>query len=139
MAGEEVLTAVELPDGTRLMLQAVNVAPERAGAGPEDGEGEPLEEEIGLLSFNLDEVTEALGTFAQGVTGALRRAKPHRLTVEFGCQVGVETSGLVALITKGSVDANLTVTMEWDWTAQQPEGSAGSGGSSASGGTGGGN
>lgn len=124
MAGEEVLTTVELPDGTRLMLQAVNVAPRQATAEPE----EPVDEEIGLLTFNLDEVTAALGTFAQGVTGALRRAKPHRLTVEFGCQVGVETSGLVALITKGSVDANLTVTMEWDWTAQQAQLPAGSGG-----------
>lgn len=128
MAGEEVLTAVELPDGTRLMLQAVNVAPESASAEPEDRGDGPVEEEIGLLTFNLDAVTEALGTFAQGVTGALRRAQPHRLTVEFGCQVGVETSGLVALITKGSVDANLRVTMEWDWSAQQPHLPNGSGG-----------
>lgn len=121
MAGEEVLTAVELPDGTRLMLQAVNIAPRQASAQPERQEDEPVDEEIGLLTFNLDEVTEALGTFAQSVTSALRRARPHRLTVEFGCQVGVETSGLVALITKGSVDANLAVTMEWDWTTQQAQ------------------
>ncbi|MFI6285107.1 CU044_2847 family protein [Streptomyces sp. NPDC051018] len=102
-----------------MMVQAVGVGP--APAAPSgDWQAEEMDEEVGLLSFDLDQVTSALGTFAEGVTSALRRAQPDRLTVEFGCQVGVETSGLIALITKGSVDANLTVTMEWDRSVADP-------------------
>ncbi|MGW4031377.1 CU044_2847 family protein [Streptomyces sp. NPDC004838] len=119
MAGDDVLTAIQLPDGTRLMVQAVGVGPRTARPGGADWHSEQSEEEAGLLDFDLEQVTGALGAFAEGVTSALRRAQPHRLTVEFGCQVGVETGGLIALITKGSVDANLTVTMEWERAAEQ--------------------
>ncbi|MER6913416.1 CU044_2847 family protein [Streptomyces sp. NPDC000594] len=120
MAGGDVLTAVELPDGSRLLIQAADAGGRPEGVGDGDGDGEPLEEEVGMLTFGLDQVTAALGGFAQGITGALRSAQPHRLTVEFGARVGVESGGLVALITKGSMDANLTVTLEWDWTDTPP-------------------
>ncbi|MFI8101200.1 CU044_2847 family protein [Streptomyces sp. NPDC086023] len=107
-------------------MRAVDVGPLPGGPAAAAGEATdgPVEEEVGLLSFNLDQVTASIGTFAQGVTAALRRAQPHRLTVEFGCQVGVEAGGLVALITKGTAEASLTVTMEWDWTAAGAPGAA---------------
>lgn len=99
-----------------MWIQAVNLtptAPDRTH-GTDDGEEE---EEVSFLSQGLSGVTRALSGFALGVTDALRKAGPQRITVEFGCQIAVEEGGLVALITKAGMDANLTITLEWDRTA----------------------
>lgn len=113
-----VLTEVALPGGGRMLVQAVDVASvtgTAAGSAEDPFEG-PVDEEVGLLTHGLGQVTEALGSFAESVTHALSRAQPHRVTVEFGCQLGLEPGGLIALITKAGVDANLKVTLEWDRT-----------------------
>jgi hypothetical protein len=149
VTGEKVLTEVRLPDGTRMMVQAVAVAPQTAPvqvpvpvpapAGGPEAVGffeEQGGDESGPLPFDLGQVTGALGTFAEGVTAALRQARPDRLRVEFGCQVGVATGGLIAMITQGSMDANLKVTMEWERDRAPAPPAAPGGPAAASGGNG---
>lgn len=45
---------------------------------------------------------------------AVGAISPKRATVEFGLRLSMETSGLVAILTKGSVEANLKVSLEWE-------------------------
>jgi hypothetical protein len=75
------------------------------------------EEEIGARDVDLDGLTRSLRAVAETVTDSLvaglGKVKPEKVTVEFGCEVGVETGGLVAVLAKGTATANLKVTLEW--------------------------
>ncbi|MFD4605360.1 CU044_2847 family protein [Streptomyces sp. NPDC058464] len=106
-----------------MMIQAVSVAPGRVTAPTPAGDAfeDSVDEEVGFFRHGLGQVTEALGSFAQAITESLSQARPDRVTVEFGCQLGVEPGGLIALITQAGVDANLNVTLEWQ---RAPAGSA---------------
>ena len=64
--------------------------------------------------FSFDDVTSSIEAIAERVTAALAKVQPDRAAVEFGVDIGVETSGLTALIAKGSGTATLKITLEWD-------------------------
>lgn len=76
------------------------------------------EEEVASRAFAFPEFTSSLTAVTQSVTDAVRngleRAKPSKLTVEFGCEVGVESGKLTAILVKGTGKANVKVTMEWN-------------------------
>ncbi|MFJ9824954.1 CU044_2847 family protein [Streptomyces sp. NPDC101160] len=63
---------------------------------------------------DLSGVTAALSSFARQIGDALHRAAPDRATVEFGCQLGLQSGRLTALVVQGSASANLRVTLAWD-------------------------
>ncbi|MEU8982603.1 CU044_2847 family protein [Streptomyces sp. NPDC048309] len=71
------------------------------------------DEEVAGIVPDLSGVTSALSTFAGQLNQAFHQAAPQRATVEFGCQLAVESGKLTALIVKGSAAANLKVTLEW--------------------------
>jgi len=83
-------------------------------AVPVGGQGD---EEVAGRLLKFDGFTDALSTVAGTVTDAihagLAKAKPAKVTVEFGCEVGVETGQLTAILVKGTSKANLKVTLEW--------------------------
>ncbi|MFI6025880.1 CU044_2847 family protein [Amycolatopsis magusensis] len=75
------------------------------------------EEEVASRAFAFPEFTASLTALTQSVTDAVldgfERAKPSKLTMEFGCEVGVESGKLTAILVKGTGKANIKVTMEW--------------------------
>ncbi|MFG3343801.1 CU044_2847 family protein [Streptomyces sp. NPDC048018] len=97
------ITKVELAGGV-LYVEAQPLGP--AGQEPTELEGR------GRLP-DLSEVTGALSSFAAQLGEALHRAAPERATVEFGCQLGIDSGALTALVVQGSTSANLRVTLEW--------------------------
>ncbi|MGW5424416.1 CU044_2847 family protein [Streptomyces sp. NPDC003943] len=126
------ITGVELADGGMLYVEAAPIgraADGPAGDGPAGGgpgEGGPggdgsaadgtgdLEGRFEDRLPDLSGVTAALSSFAQQIGDALHRAAPDRATVEFGCQLGLQSGRLTALVVQGSTSANLRVTLEWD-------------------------
>ncbi|MFE1228563.1 CU044_2847 family protein [Streptomyces sp. NPDC058745] len=104
-----------MPDVTKVDLGEAVLFVETERLGPDLAE-EGLEGPRALTP-DLSEVTHALSSFAGQIGEALHRAAPDRATVEFGCQLGLESGKLTALIVKGSATANLRVTLEWDRSA----------------------
>jgi hypothetical protein len=75
------------------------------------------EEEVAARPFSLDDFTGSLRAISETVSGAvsggLRGVKPSKITLEFGCEVGVESGTLTAVLVKGSTKANIKVVAEW--------------------------
>ncbi|MFF0431332.1 CU044_2847 family protein [Streptomyces sp. NPDC004327] len=102
------ITRVELAGGGVLHVEAVPL-------GPPDEE-EQLEGFTDRLPDlpDLSGVTAALSSFAQQLGDSVHRAAPDRAVVEFGCQLGLQSGKLTALVVQGSANATLRVTLEWD-------------------------
>lgn len=98
-----------MSDVTRVEVADAVLYVETERLGP-DSELEGLGDHVPDLSG----VTRALSSFAGQLGEALHQAAPDRATVEFGCQLGLESGKLTALIVKGSTSANLRVTLEWE-------------------------
>ncbi|MGW0772007.1 CU044_2847 family protein [Streptomyces sp. NPDC002676] len=108
MGDQSIITPVAV-DGGVLYIEATSLpgVPEaQDSAWSED-------EEVADVVPDLSSVTAALSGFASQVTQALRQARPDKVTLEFGCELALESSGLSVLIAKGSAKSNLKVTMEW--------------------------
>ena len=72
-------------------------------------------EEVGLLdSIPFEQVTEVLGSIAQGIGSTLEKTKPSKASVELGVEFGLKNGKLVALIARGSGKANLKISLEWE-------------------------
>ncbi|MFJ4783865.1 CU044_2847 family protein [Streptomyces sp. NPDC088794] len=97
---------VSLPDGSRLLVRAERT--EQAAGGGDD------EREIAARPPSIDQVTAAVGGFAERIGDALRNSGPTRFTVEFECEIGFDTGGLIAVLGKGSAKSAFRVVMEWD-------------------------
>ncbi|MFJ7065844.1 CU044_2847 family protein [Streptomyces sp. NPDC101115] len=101
------IVRVELADG------ALYVEAEPLGAAPADEAADEGLEGIGGRLPDLSGVTAALSSFAGQLGEALHRAAPDRATVEFGCQLGLDSGRLTALVVQGTTSASLWVTLEW--------------------------
>lgn len=75
------------------------------------------EQEVAGRLFQFDEFTRALNTITEGITSAigtgLRGIKPGKVALEFGCEVGLKSGHLTAILVEGTAKANLKVTLEW--------------------------
>ncbi|MFI8823615.1 CU044_2847 family protein [Streptomyces sp. NPDC053431] len=98
------ITKVELADGV-LYVEAQPLGPAGQDTAEPEGRGDRLPD--------LSRVTGALASFAAQLGDALHQAAPERATVEFGCQLGIDSGALTALVVQGSTSANLRVTLEW--------------------------
>ncbi|MEV0169799.1 CU044_2847 family protein [Streptomyces sp. NPDC050803] len=105
---------VRLPDGSRLLVRAERAVPTIDG-GADD------EQEIAARLPDIDQVTAAVGAFSQRIGAALKRSAPTRFTVEFECEIGFDSGGLVAIVGKGSAKSAFRVVMEWEKDAMAPE------------------
>ncbi|ONI90722.1 hypothetical protein ALI22I_11495 [Saccharothrix sp. ALI-22-I] len=75
------------------------------------------EEEVSARALSLDGFTSSLSAITETVSNALAhgfdKVKPDKITLEFGCEVGVESGKLTAILVKGSAKANIKVVAEW--------------------------
>ncbi len=101
MNGEfEALVKVDMGGGRIVAIEARNVSPEQP---------------VGIRDIlNFDAVTDSIEAVADRVTSALSTVKPARAAVEFGVDIGVESGALTGLIAKGSGNATLKITLEWE-------------------------
>ncbi|RZQ61310.1 hypothetical protein EWH70_25335 [Amycolatopsis suaedae] len=78
------------------------------------GGGEDEEVAARLLVFR--EFTEAVGSVTKSVTDAvlsgLGTVKPDKVAVEFGCELGIESGKLTAILAKGTAKATVKVSLE---------------------------
>ena len=75
-----------------------------------------VEQDVSLrapINIQFDSVMPSIIGVCRDLETALKAVAPDRAAVEFGLSLKIETSGLVAVMTKGSVGANIKVTLEW--------------------------
>jgi hypothetical protein len=79
--------------------------------------GDQEDQEVAAKLLGFADFTDSLGALTGSVTDAvlsgMRKIKPAKVAVEFGCEVGVESGQLTAILVKGTAKANLKVTLEW--------------------------
>ena len=96
------LVKVDMGDGRVVAVEARNFSPEQP---------------VGIADvLKFDGVTKSIEAVADRMTEAFDRVKPDRASVEFGIDIGVESGMLTGLVVKGSGNATLTVTLEWQRT-----------------------
>ncbi|MEO1183027.1 MAG: CU044_2847 family protein [Cyanobacteria bacterium J06636_28] len=89
---------VEMPDGTIVQIEV-------AQTGRED---------VAFEVKPFDGVGTAIESIVKAIAGPIRKAKPDKASVTFGLEIGVEQGSLMAAIVKGTGNANLEVTLEWE-------------------------
>lgn len=105
-AGETVVVPVT-QDGVRIQVLA------RSAEAAADGE----ETEIAARRPSLDQVMSGLNVVARAVGEQARQSTASKVTLEFGCDIALESGSLVAAIGKASVKSAFKVTLEWDSTS----------------------
>ncbi|QXV59141.1 CU044_2847 family protein [Amycolatopsis sp. TNS106] len=108
--GRSVYLQVEAEDGP-ILVEAAMV-------------GVQEDEEVASRLLAFDEFSAALGSVTRSVTDAvmsgLGKAKPAKVAVEFGCELGVESGKLTAILVKGTAKATVKVTLEWKPGENEP-------------------
>ena len=97
------IVKTKLPNGAVIHVEAA-----RLGSKEQDVAFDPRK------ALNFEGVANSLEGISDAIVLSLQKLKPHKATVEFGLQIGVESGQLTALIVKGSGTANLKITLEWE-------------------------
>ena len=90
---------VELEDGTTINVEAVVIGGEQ---------------EVAFEVLPFAEVSGAIESIAKAVMKPLQKIKPTKTSVELGVAIGLEAGQLTTLIVKGTGEANLKITLEWE-------------------------
>ena len=61
----------------------------------------------------LEHVLDGLAAFAGQLAGRFEGTGASKVSVEFGCEVAVESGTLIAVIGKASATSTITVGLEW--------------------------
>lgn len=78
------------------------------------------EENVSFKPFEIQSITDTIEGIAEAVLASLERAKPDKVAVELGLEVGVESGQLITLWVKGSSKANLKIILQWDKEKDTP-------------------
>jgi Trypsin-co-occurring domain 1 len=107
---EEIANTVALVplevDGGKLYVAAHLVNPDDWGTTAE-------EQEIAARPAKIDQMLHGLTGFAKQVVDGLRTTGATKMTVQFGCEIALESGSFVAVIGKASGKSTLSVSLEW--------------------------
>ncbi|MFI6608052.1 CU044_2847 family protein [Streptomyces sp. NPDC050507] len=98
--------------------QTVHLSVAAGGQRTESGLGE--EQEIGWRRPSLDPVLDGLTAVARAMGTRLQQTGVSKATVEFGCDVSLDSGQLLAVLGKTTSKAAWKVTLEWS-AADAPE------------------
>lgn len=71
------------------------------------------EEDVAFDPAPFEDFAAALAGIASSVVKSLESVRPKKAVVEFGCEVGLESGKLTAILVKGTGKANFKVSLEW--------------------------
>lgn len=97
----------------------VRYIPARVGGGEFYVEAVALDEDeqVGGRTFGFEDFSASLQAVSEAITesvlAGLSKLKPDRVGLEFGCEIGMKTGKLTAILVEGTAKANLKVTVEW--------------------------
>jgi NTP-dependent ternary system trypsin peptidase co-occuring protein len=99
MDHEAIAVPATLQDGSVILVQVTPLG---------------AEEEVSGDILRFDDLTQSVKSIATSLLGALKDIQPDKASLEFGCEVTVESGKLTAMLVKGSGKAHLKVTLGWE-------------------------
>jgi hypothetical protein len=72
------------------------------------------EQDVTMRVPSFSGVVDAIKAITGELTGMLDQLAPNKASIELGVDVGVESGQLTALLVKGSGNATLKITLEWE-------------------------
>ena len=75
--------------------------------------GPRAEHEIGARLPHVEKALDGLAEFAQHIVQRFERTDAQKVTVEFGCDIVLESGTFLAVIGKASSTSSITVGLEW--------------------------
>jgi hypothetical protein len=81
------------------------------------------DEDVALSTFRFADLRTSVIALAEAVSGILEEVSPTSATAEFGIAVGVETGKLTALLVQGTGAANLKISLTWERSKDDGDGS----------------
>lgn len=107
------VTTIQAPDGEKIYIQYDELdSDELQAVGASDMLDDIQARTDRLKSVISSTVQGYSQTILSSIKDASEELKPSRVTLEFGLQLGGETG--IPLVTKGTAQANVAVTIEWD-------------------------
>jgi hypothetical protein len=115
------LVKVNMPNGGYILMEAT----ENVEIDATNQQAETEKNELGTTKVtsrtaskainNLDfgQISSAVVNLANELQGAFRQTQSTKVAVEFGIQIGAETNGISNFFIKGSGNAAIKVTIEW--------------------------
>src|SRR5690349_20110539 len=100
-------------DGSVLYVEARELA-----RLPGENEQELSGSALRRSTATVDQIATSIGAFATRIGASLAGSDCQRYSIEFGCEIAVETGQVVALLGKGSATTSVKITLEWDKAAQ---------------------
>jgi Trypsin-co-occurring domain 1 len=71
------------------------------------------ERQIVARERRFEDALAGIAGFAKQVVGTMQTTRASKVTVEFGCEIAVESGSFVAVIGKASAKSTMTVSLEW--------------------------
>lgn len=99
---DRTLVEVQLPNGVTALVHAVDAG---GGAGAAKA--------AIVAKHDLSAVMGTLEGMSLAVKSALAKARPDKVSVEFGLELAVKAGTLTAMLVDGGGTASLRVTLEW--------------------------
>jgi Trypsin-co-occurring domain 1 len=103
-SGDQDLFPLRVGDGAMLYVAASRL----------NSKSDASEVEVSGRVPSTRQVIEIIGQFASELTDELGRTGATRFTVEFGCEIAVETGQVFAVLGKANTRSSLKVTLEWE-------------------------
>ena len=95
--------------GDQVVYMSVSDLDDALPSPHEDEEGE-----VALRRPKLAQVLDGLTAFASEFAGRFDDSGASKITVQFGCEVAVESGSFIAVIGKASAASTITVGLEWN-------------------------
>lgn len=79
------------------------------------GQGRPPSDERPISGRvpRIDDVLEGIAGFAAKVADSMQATKASKVSVEFGCEIALESGTFIAVVGKASTKSTMTVSLEW--------------------------
>lgn len=73
------------------------------------------EEQVGFReNFTFESITKNIEAISDHLLMAVKAVKPNKATIEFGVEFGVESGQITSFLVKGTGNANVKITLEWE-------------------------
>lgn len=107
MEAQSKVIPVELSDGTNIKVEATLI-------GDTQNITPSAYRKLTSQTLPFNEAIAGIESLSKDIAETLQKLKPDKAKVRFGVEIGVESGKLIAVLAKGTENANLEITLEWD-------------------------
>ncbi|MEM9805354.1 MAG: CU044_2847 family protein [Cyanobacteria bacterium P01_D01_bin.56] len=71
-------------------------------------------EEVGIGSLSFNSVTRTIAQLSRLYADAIQKVRPDKATIKYGLAIGIDQGSLMAALVRGTGNANVEITLEWE-------------------------